>query len=351
MKILFVMDTRVDRGSIQAAANYVRVAEKMGHVIAIYGHPNPDFPSLRFSADIHTFDYVVFIIEGWRRWMSGLRVPRVLSAVPRERRAILDTDGMYNQAISVDSYDFNYLSEQDRSEWLAHYRLLADRILQPTLAPHQPGVRSLPFYGYDADAQVSCHTSFAKRFDILQVGHNWWRWRQVSESLLPAIEKIRPQLGEICFVGLWWDAPPSRAGGMNFEAAFCVDPERLRRLQIEVKPPVPYTQVIPLMSEGRINVMTQRPLFRHFKLLTSKYFEIVSADTIPLVMLDPAEAESVYGPAGRELALHGGVADKLLDALHHTETYRQIAHEVRRHLLAHHSYFRRVQELVEALQT
>ena len=60
---------------------------------------------------------------------------------------------------------------------------------------------------------------------------------------------------------------------------------------------------IQVMSTGRINIMTQRPLFRELKILTSKYFEIFSADTIPLVMIDPDHAEMVYGPAGRELAL------------------------------------------------
>ena len=36
------------------------------------------------------------------------------------------------------------------------------------------------------------------------------------------------------------------------------------------------------MSTARVNVMTQRPLFSHLRLLTSKYFEIFAADTIPL---------------------------------------------------------------------
>jgi hypothetical protein len=154
---------------------------------------------------------------------------------------------------------------------------------------------------------------------------------------------------EICFVGSWWDAAPPWASELNLEEAFCVDNYQLQRLCIQVHPPVPYTEVIRVMSAGRVNIMTQRPLLRYFKLLTSKYFEIFAADTIPLVMLDPDHAESVYGPAGRELALHGDIAEKLLDALNRPRRYREIVEEVRRHLAAHHSYRKRVQELAAVL--
>lgn len=207
----------------------------------------------------------------------------------------------------------------------------------------------LPFYGYDHTSQQGAAP--AKRFDIMHVGHNWWRWHAVSSCLLPAIERIRPLLGNICFVGAWWDAVPA-VRDPDLEEAFCVDPEWFHRLGIQIQAAVPYTEVICSMTQGRVNIMTQRPLFRRLKLLTSKYFEIFCADTIPLVMLDPDHAESVYGPAGRELALHGdgGIDNKLLDALDHPEKYQGIVQDVRRHLATHHSYHVRLQQLVEALQ-
>src|SRR5262249_9445821 len=153
----------------------------------------------------------------------------------------------------------------------------------------------------------------------------------------------------ICFVGLWWDMIPPGAREDNLEAAFGFDINWFRRLGIQVKPAVPFTGVVSAMSEGRVNIMTQRPLFRQLKLLTAKYFEIFCADTIPLVMLDPAHAESIYGPSGRELALHGDIAGKLLDAVHHPEKYQEIVQDVRSHLVAHHSFRKRMQDLIEAL--
>ena len=175
MKILFVMDRRVDRGSIQAVANYVCAGDELGHMFAVYGREDPAFPRVRFSTDASDFDHVMFIFESSRHWLSGLRVPQILSGVPRQRRAILDADGMYNQIISVDGYDRNYVYEHVRSGWLAHYNIVADRIMQPTLVPRDPGVIGLPFYGYDPASRISPDTSPPKRFDILCIGHNWWR--------------------------------------------------------------------------------------------------------------------------------------------------------------------------------
>jgi hypothetical protein len=350
MRIMFVMDQRVDRGSIQSMSNYVRAGDEAGYEIALYGCTDPRFPTIRFSRDVGAFDYVVFLVESWRHWMSALRMPRIFAEVPRHRRAIVDADGMYNQIVSTDGYDRNYQWEHIRDEWLAHYRIVADRVFQPTFLPREPGVRKLLFYGYDPAQQMPSNASPAKAYDILCVGHNWWRWRQISRELLPAIERVRPHVRDIAFIGSWWDTIPAGAAELGVDAAFGTDPEWLRRLHIQIKPSVSYTDVVNVMSTGRINIMTQRPLFRELKILTSKYFEIFSADTTPLVMIDPDHAEMVYGQAGRELALCNGIGEKLVDVLRCPRKYREIVEEVRQHLLAHHAYRNRVQELVAALQ-
>ena len=349
MKILFVMEKRVDAGSIQAVTNYMRAGDGLGHTFALYGRHEPNFPQVRFSTELNNFDYVLFIVESRLQWMNCLRLAPILSRVPRWRRAILDADGMYNQWIAVEDYDHNHSSERERWTWLTTFDYLADKILQPTLKPREPKVIPLLFYGYDPTAQMKPAKAPLKRYDILHLGHNWWRWREVRDSLLPAIEQIRSQLDGICFIGAWWDAVPPWARALNLEAAFGVDNDRFQQLGIQVKSPVPYTEVIRAMSEGRVNLMTQRPLFRHLKILTSKYFEIFCADTIPLVMLEPDHAEVVYGPRGRQLALHDAISDRLLDTLSHPDKYREIVEQVRRHLTEHHSYQTRVQELIAAL--
>jgi len=349
MRIMFVMDHRADRGSIQSVSSYVQAGDEAGYEIALYGRPDPRFPTIRFSTQVGAYDYVVFLVESWRHWMSALRMPRMFAEVPRERRAIIDADGMYNQVISTEGYDRNHQWEQVRAEWFAHYQVVADKIFQPTFCPREPGVRRLLFYGYDATQQVRPEAAPAKTYDIICVGHNWWRWRQVSRELLPGIEKVRPQLGEIGFVGSWWDTIPAGAAELGVESAFGTDPEWLRRLRIRIRSSVGYTEVVNIMSTGRINIMTQRPLFRELKILTSKYFEIFCADTTPLVMIDPDHAQMVYGEAGRELALCHCIGEKLVHVLSYPSRYRELVEEARKHLLVHHSYHNRVQELVAAL--
>ena len=58
MNILFVMKYRGNAGNTHAVANYIRVAPKYGHTVAIYGEPQPHLPELRFSTDVHAFDRV-----------------------------------------------------------------------------------------------------------------------------------------------------------------------------------------------------------------------------------------------------------------------------------------------------
>src|SRR5215831_14868712 len=237
MKILLVMEKRVNAGSIQAAANYVRAGDELGHTIAVYGCPDVKCPTIRFSADVAAFDYVLFIVESKLEWMSGLRLPRIFAAAPWERRAVLDADGMYNRRITVEGYDRNHLTDKERDRWRVALQRLGRKILQPTFTPLAPDVIPLPFYGYDTGTVIPEETRPAKRFDIAHVGHNWWRWRQVDSQLLPAIERIRPEIGEICFVGLWWDAVPPWASKLGLDSAFCVDADRFRRLRIQVRPP------------------------------------------------------------------------------------------------------------------
>jgi hypothetical protein len=347
MKVLFMMQRRTNAGSIQAVANYVRAAKRLGHSFALFGRPDPGFPEVACSTDLRSFDFVVVVVESGLEWLDGLRAPRILAEVPRHRRVVLDADGMCGPRASADGYDCNHLDEDESARWMVSLDALADRVLQPTIADPTGGAEAFPFYGYDPGRGRP--PSRGKEFDILHVGHNWWRWRDVSTVLLPAFQSIRDQVGDIGFIGSWWDAAPAWFRTVELQTAFVTDPEWFARLGIRISPAVPYTDVVSTMSKARVNVMTQRPLFRHLRLLTSKYFEIFTADTIPLVVLDPDHAAEVYGPAGTDLALQDCVAEKLLDALAQPEKYSELVDEVREHLEEHHTYRRRVLQLTALL--
>jgi hypothetical protein len=352
VNILFVMKTRGDAGSTHAVVNYARAAPRHGHRVAIYGSPIWYVPDLPLTTDIESFDRVVYLFESELYRIKPMHQAIMLTRFPRQSRLIVDTDGMYNPLIHLDGYDFNHRSEADRAGWIGYVDALGDRVAQTVTPPaRNPRITALPFFGYNPELRVEAAASPPKPYDILHVGHNWWRWRQVSRELLPAIEQIRDRVGRIGFVGLWWDQPPPEGPAAGPVEAFQSDPQLLRRLRIETPKAVMYHDVIKTMSSARINILTQRPLLRHLRHLTLKYFEIFCADTIPLLMLDREHVEAVYGPAGRELVLAGNVAAKLLDALRRPDDYREVVAEVRRHLIAHHAYDGLVEDLAAALKS
>lgn len=350
MNILFVMKHRGNAGNTHAVADYMRVGEKYGHTIAMYGPPVPWLPGLRFSTDMQSFDKVVYLFESELYRVNRLQEAALLGHFPRKDRRILDMDGMYNPAITVDSYDRNHSQPWESDQWIEFYDALSDRVLKPTLAhSDNPRVQPLIFYGYDPALQLDPGSVPQKQYDILHVGHNWWRWKEIGDEVLPAIETMRDDLGEIGFIGLWWDKPPVEGPEAGPIEAFRSDPETLKRLRIRTTDAVMYNEVVRTMSSARINIFTQRPVLHHLRHLTLKYFEIFYADTIPLLMLDPDHAESVYGRAGRELTLRGHVAEKIRDALERPDHYRGLVEDVRGHLTSHHSYEHRIEELVAAM--
>ena len=145
----------------------------------------------------------------------------MLGTFPREHRYILDADGRFNPYIVVDGYDRSHRDEAERAEWLDYYEALADRIIKPTIAPSDDRrVTALPFFGFNPDEVLDPAEAPPKKYDILHVGHNWYRWKEVSDELLPAFEQIRDQVGEIGFLGLWWDGVPEWAHAMGLEPAY-----------------------------------------------------------------------------------------------------------------------------------
>jgi hypothetical protein len=353
MRVLFATEVRVDAGSIQAVASYIRAGGEAGHELALWGKDDPRFPGVRFSLDAASFDQMVFISESNVHWLSGVRRARVAGRMPRARRAVVDADGMYNERIVVDDYDRTHWDAWDREQWLRQLDGLAGRIFQPTRRPLDPKVRPLSFYGHSEAAEIARDRAPEKLLDVLLVGHNWWRWRDVSSLILPALERLQGRLRGARFMGRWWDGLEPWAAHKEALIACAADKSALMRAGVEVHGPVAFSDVISVMSTARINLMTQRPLFRHLRLLTSKFFEILCADTIPLVLIDPDHAEEIYGSAGRELVLGSSpqeLADKIVHALEHPAHYRDVVDTVRGHVRYHHGYAQRVHDLVAALE-
>src|SRR5262249_996026 len=155
----------------------------------------------------------------------------------------------------------------------------------------------------------------------LYVGNSKFRWSAVSQ-VLAAIAPVRTRLGRVAIVGHGWDKLPAWAEPMNMQAAYYTDPELLRRLDVELLPPVPFTDVVCTMNRGLLSPVLTRPTFNELKFVTPRYFETPAAGSIPLFVIDRSHVQEIYGQAALELALPpDNAADKIEDVLDRPEHY------------------------------
>lgn len=336
-----------DAGSAQTIYKYAQAARALGHEVALYAPPNP---ASRFncSLDVESADAVIFLLE-WNIYLHNnepLDLDGAISRSQRKRRFVIDDDGMYNDVIRVDG-DYNHPASADSRCRTELYDSISDTILQPTLHPRRPNIRSFLFHGYDPRWEVPLDFS-AKQFGMCYVGSNWFRWGPMRR-VLGAIEPIRDRVGRIGVVGHNWDMPPAGAESPLRETAYANEPEYLAQLNVELMPAVPLEQVISSMSKGVFNPVLVRPLFNHLRLANPRLFETPAANTIPLLGLDPEYAQEIYGEQALELVLRPDPTEQIEDVLRQPEHYAKTVRGIRRHLAAHHSYEARVRELVDII--
>lgn len=346
MRLMFVYWKLDDAGSAQDIQHYCQVAERLGHEMALYAPPGAlsKFPC---SLDIESADAAIFPLE-WNIYLHNnepLDLETPMRKVPRNRRVVIDCDGMYGGVTRVDG-DFNHYDEAGSRSRDELYESISDKIFQPTYHPVRPNVGTFFFHGYNPDWEIPLDFS-AKEYGMFYVGSNWFRWRALRR-VLDAIAPIRRQVGRIGLVGHNWDRAPWGADAVLREAAYFTDPDYLKDSGVELGPPIPIEQVIPTMSKAVFNPVLIRPLFHHLGLVTVRTFETPAANTIPLFVQTPAYVREIYGEAALDLALPEEQPEvKILDIVERPERYIEAVMRIRRHLAKHHSYEARVKQLVE----
>ena len=364
MKLLIV--SRFDRSAraINTIVNYVRAGKALGHEVALFSGPIGGLPDVPASRDPEAFDYVMFVVYETQDFPDLPYLAHLLDRVPRERRIIVDCTGRYNETIHVE-HDFNHLEKMDNHmgwEWIDGFGSVAKTILQPTLAPLRADVRGFLFHGFDP-AAVECRyhtaeeaarswagrTAEPKPYGMVYVGNNWQRWSQMR-CLLQAIEPIQQSIGPICLTGWAWDYRPDWAAELGVQG-IDTDAEMLQEMGVELKGNIPFDQVIPFVSQAQLCPVIHRPLFNHLGMVTNRTFETFCSDTVPLLMLPDQMIESVYGPAARLLAVGEDVAGHVQDILGQPEAYWDAILKTRAYLADHHSFQRRLQELLTILDS
>jgi hypothetical protein len=349
MRLMFVYWAFEDQGSGLLIQGYTRAARELGHEVVVYGRPNPKIP-LNYSLDIESADAVLFIFEWTTKLMQGdnLDWVRLMSKVPRRRRVILDGDGNYNDVVKVGG-DYNHHDAMEARKWTEICDSLTDKICQPTFHPLRPNVLTFLFYCYNPAWEMPLGFR-AKEYSMIYVGHSKFRWDPMAR-VLRAIEPVREQVGRLGVVGHGWGELPCWAASMKMEDAYYTDPAYLKKLGVEILPPIPFEQVVPWMSKATFNPVISRPTFNRMRLVTPRYFETPAASTIPLFGLDAAYVEEVYGERALELVLPVERAEnKIADMLRRPAHYGEIVQGIRRHMREKHSQAARLKELIEIIE-
>jgi hypothetical protein len=350
MRLMFVHFVLPDRGSAQDMHHYARAARALGHEVALYGRPTPSSP-FPYSVDVGAADAVVFIFEWTTHLQYGdtLDLARLAGKVPRRRRVVIDCDGAYNDSISVEG-DVNHPDAAASRCWVEVCDSLADKIFQPTCHPQRPNVRTFFFHAYDPAWEQPLDAR-GKDYGMFYVGNNWFRWRGM-QRVLRAVEPVRDRVGRIGMVGHGWDKPAPWAKPSLIQDAYFTDPAYLRKLGVDVFPPVRFDEVIAQMGRGVFGPVIYRPLFDHLRLVTCRTFETPAANTIPLFAQDAAFVAEIYGDEAAELALpRERPEEKVLDLVRRPEHYAGVVRGIRRRFAARYSYEVQLRQLVEIVES
>ena len=88
------------------------------------------------------------------------------------------------------------------------------------------------------------------------------------------------------------------------------------------------------------------------RLVTPRFFETPASATIPIFGLDAAYVAEIYGERALELVLPCHCAEqKIADIFERPTYYADIVMGIRQHLSQNHSQQRRLQELIEIIES
>jgi glycosyltransferase involved in cell wall biosynthesis len=350
MKLIFVYYAYENQGSSLDLKAYARAAREMGHEATVYGVPSPKIP-LDYSIDLDGADAVVFVFEWTTDLLYGDRLDwlRLIQAVPRRRRVVIDCDGRYNDKVDVHG-DFNHRSREEGKAYVDFCDAVADKIYQPTLRPLRKNVGTFLFHVYDPAWEVPLEFA-GKEFSIAYVGHSKFRWHGMAQ-VLRAVEPVRAEVGRIGLFGYGWERLPDWAPTMKMEDVYHVEYDYMKKLRVEAIPPIPFSQVIAAMSRGVFNPVVYRPLFEHLGNVTCRTFETPAAGTIPLFVLNRDYVRGIFGEeAADELVLPDDrPQEKIVDVLRRPERYARIVEGIRQEFRRLHSPEARLRQLIEIVQ-
>jgi hypothetical protein len=344
MKLLVIGDFSWDNGSSHVIREYVKCAPALGMEIAVsseFGsHDKAITGELPYSSELSWATHILIVFES-NPFLSTKDLERLDTFVPRSRRAVVDADGHWAPLTSVKDDDNAWPCGQ--KAWRAQMEAAGDLILQPTNARANLGTVQFPYFGIPSLASSAAEPANDNRIDVQYIGSNWFRFQALTDVFVA----VRAGLGQeatlrIC--GTFWDGSV-RPG---FEAATQANIETLNLLGVDVRPPVPFGQVVSRMGDAIVTPVLVRPVLSSLGLLTPRMFETVAARTIPVYSLVDRYIGELYQDGG-DLCLGESPAEKFEEIFSNLARYRSTAEELRHRLKRLYSYpsvLRRLRDLL-----
>ena len=356
MKLLLVISVDPWTRSVSTVHKYAAAARSLGHEVAVYGPAHAELPGLPFTTELEGVDLALFVVQVPADFPDMPYLARLLDGIPRERRAVVDLWGRFNDTIRLE-HDFNHLEKVDGHqgwEWQDAIRAVSDTILQPTLAPLRPNVRPFLFHGYDPGSVVRPFASARRGGSGVACGGAALR-RDVCRQQLAAMGPGPRVPG-----GLWLRPEASRKGvpgrlGLG----------RATRVGRAVRNSWGSTPIrrcwrgsrwrcATASASTRLSACSARPGLLRSSI--ARYFATWASSRtgrsrpsmrtrLPVLMLPRDFVKAIYGDAALALVPSNGVAEHLADAMRRPEAHWDAVLKTRSHLERHHSYARRFEEL------
>jgi len=301
MRLLVVGAFRWHNGSSHVIREYVRHAALAEMEIAVSRElgkrDNVITRYLPYCDDLDWATHVLVVFEGTPFLSSG-DIERIDRAVPRSRRAVIDADGHWGSRIAVDDDDNTWPCGLDA--WRERIGEVADLVLQPALGRAAEGAIAFPYFGLPPRGRRRAGLR-RKRVEVQYVGSNWFR----ADALLEVMSAARQAFGasgrlRVC--GTYWDGRTMR----GFESATSVDTECLRRLDVEVRPPVPFGTVISFMGDALLTPVLVRPVLGALQFLTPRMLETLAAETLPVYREEDRYLRELYLDDDGDFSLEKG---------------------------------------------
>lgn len=342
-KIAFVGNYQYYCGSSNTLLGYVKAGKALNWDVRVseFGYVDDKIKTLiPIAAKNWKTDLLVIVYESYQ-FLSNETIDEICTFIPRSKRILIDPDGKYSEPCSVKN-DSNHPTPDSHNYWTRLYDSLSDVILQPFIGKetkNKKNVHSFLYFGMD-NKLPDFHRA-KKEFDLLYVGNNWYRWKDVK-AFITKTSTIRSHLKTIGIVGKYWDEEVMP----GYEEATTSDFNFLKQNQIIVKKSAPYGQVEKFMSRGLLNPIFVRPILYKLKFITPRMFETLNANTVPLIPRYFTYAKDLYGEKIHRLMLTDNPASDILKIINNYRYYENLSKEIREILRLKHSYEIRLKQLL-----